>query len=247
MTTLDLTGKLDRPALRAPAPDEHGMLLGPGVRRRRERERRARRSRRSRSARAVLGHRGYLREVSPDGRLPLLYDYDHVDPAPLARMSGRLTRYGDVAPLLRDDDDQLCLVGPGDEVRLEFDAGRSPLARGWTRSFILRSVGYCKDADPFTAASDTVGPLPWRGMPAFPFGPEGETAGRPGLSGVPPHLPDPHGGGRALWTRREAHGSQVVSVCATDDGLRPDRELQCGHDTREVGRQYQYGPRPSAL
>ena len=126
-------------------------------------------------ARAVLGYRGYLREVSPDGRPPLLYDYESVDPAPLARMSGRLTRTGDVAPLLRDDDDQLCLVGPGDEVRLEFDAKLAPpLPEGWTRAFILRSVGYCKDADPFTAASDTVGPLPWRGMPAFPFGPEGE-------------------------------------------------------------------------
>ena len=33
-------------------------------------------------ARAVLGYRGYTREVSPDGEQPLLYDYDHVDPAP---------------------------------------------------------------------------------------------------------------------------------------------------------------------
>ena len=126
-------------------------------------------------ARAALGYRGYTREVSPDGRQPLLYDYDYVDPAPLARMSGRLTRYGDVAALLRADDDRLCLVGPGDEVRLEFDAQPAPaLPEGWTRSYVLRAVGYCKDADPFTATSDPVGPLPWRGMPAFPFGPEGE-------------------------------------------------------------------------
>ena len=46
---------------------------------------------------------------------------------------------------------------------------------GWTRSYVLRAVGYCKDADPFTAGSDTVGPLPWKGMPAtYPYGPEGE-------------------------------------------------------------------------
>ena len=44
------------------------------------------------------------------------------------------------------------------------------LPEGWTRSYVLRSYGYCKDADPFTAPSDTVEPLPWRGMPAFPFG-----------------------------------------------------------------------------
>ena len=85
--------------------------------------------------------------------------------------SGKLTRYGDVADLLRADDDRLCVVGPGDEVRLEFDAkGLPPLPEGWTRSYVLRSFGYCKDADPFTATSDTVEPLPWRGMPAFPFG-----------------------------------------------------------------------------
>ena len=121
-------------------------------------------------ARAVLGHRGYTREVSPDGRQPLLYDYDHIDPAPLALMAGRLTRHGDVRTLLADDDDQLCLLGPGDEVRLEFEAGDlPPPPPGWTRSYTLKAVGYCKDADPFTATSDRVDPLPWRGMPSFPF------------------------------------------------------------------------------
>ncbi len=121
-------------------------------------------------ARAALGRRGYMREISPDGRLPLIYDYDYVDPAPLARTSGRLTRYGDVARLLQADDDQLCVVGPGDEARIEFDAvDLPPPPQSWSRSYVLRSVGYCKDADPFTAGSDTVEPLPWRGMPDFPF------------------------------------------------------------------------------
>jgi tetratricopeptide (TPR) repeat protein len=121
-------------------------------------------------ARAVLGYRGYTREVSPDGEQPLIYDYDYVDPAPLARLSGKLTRFGDVAGLLRTDDDQLCLIGPGDELRVEFEASGLPeLAPGWTRSYVLRSFGYCKDADPFTAGGDTVEPLPWRGMPPYPF------------------------------------------------------------------------------
>ncbi len=121
-------------------------------------------------ARADLRDRGYLREVSPDGRLPLLYDYEYVDPAPLARMGGFLTRHGDVARLLRSDDDQFCTVGPGDDARLEFDAKSLPeLPAGWTRSYVLRATGYCKDADPFTAGSDSVGPLPWKGMPPYPF------------------------------------------------------------------------------
>ncbi len=121
-------------------------------------------------ARAELRDRGYLREVSPDGRLPLLYEYEYVDPAPLARMDGLLTRHGDVVKLLTVDDDQVCTVGPGDEARLEFEAKSLPeLPEGWTRSYVLRSIGYCKDADPFTAGSDSIGPLPWRGMPEYPF------------------------------------------------------------------------------
>ncbi len=80
--------------------------------------------------RSVLTHRGYTREVSPDGRQPLVYDYDYVDPAPLARMSGKLTRYGDVACLLRADDDLFCVVGPGDEVRLEFESSGLPAPGG---------------------------------------------------------------------------------------------------------------------
>jgi tetratricopeptide (TPR) repeat protein len=126
-------------------------------------------------ARADLAYRGYTVETSPDGRMPMLYDYDTVVPMPLTRMSGHLTRYGDVTPLLRSDDDQLCLVGPGDEVRVEFDSKPAPsLPAGWTRSYVLRAVGYCKDADLFTATGDTVEPLPWRGMSSYPFGPEGQ-------------------------------------------------------------------------
>ncbi len=125
---------------------------------------------------AALSHRGYIREVSPDGKIPLLYDYAYVDPAPLADLVGNLTRFGDVEPLLTDDDDRLCVVGPGDEVRMEFpDADVPPLPEGWTRSYVLRTIGYCKDADPFTNGSDTVEPLPWKGMPAgYPFGKAGE-------------------------------------------------------------------------
>ncbi len=173
MTTLELTGKLmgGRCVLRIGTNMEcyydQAFVMAP--------DRAARESLRISQlpvARAVLAPRGYTREVSPDGRLPLLYDYDYVDPAPLARMAGTLTRFGDVADLLRADDDRLCLVGPGDEARVEFDAQALPaLPEGWIRTYVLRTVGYCKDADPFTAGSDRVGPLPWRTMPAYPFAP----------------------------------------------------------------------------
>ena len=145
MTTLDLTGKLSgaRCVLRLKTNMEcywdHAFIA--------VRDPAAERSLRQTTlpvARAALGHRGYMREVSPDGRLPLLYDYDHADPVPLALMGGLLTRQGDVQALLKEDDDQLCLVGPGDEVRLEFEVGSLPtLPVGWTRSYLLKAVGYC--------------------------------------------------------------------------------------------------------
>ena len=119
-------------------------------------------------ARARLGYRGYTREISPDGRQPLIYDYDYVDPAPLAGFKGKLTRHGDVTPLFSADDDQLCLVGPGEVVELEFSALDLPtLPPGWTRSYVVRAIGYCKDADPFTATSDSIDPLPWRACRRF--------------------------------------------------------------------------------
>ena len=123
---------------------------------------------------AIEGTRGRFRRTASSH---LIYDYDYVDPAPLASFQGKLTRHGDVTPLLRADDDQLCLVGPGDEVQIEFPASDLPaLPSGWTRSYVVRGIGYCKDADPFTATSDSIEPLPWRGMPAFPFGPGVQTA-----------------------------------------------------------------------
>jgi hypothetical protein len=179
LTTLDLTGKLNGPrcvirlrtnlecywdqafvAVREPEPGIRVTSLP--------------------LARAVLGYRGYTLETSPDGRMPMLYDYDTIVPMPLGRMAGYLTRYGDVAPLLRTDDDQLCLVGPGDEARVEFDGKNALfLPVGWTRCYVLRVVGYCKDADLFTATGDTVGPLPWRGISSYRFGPAGRQGSEP--------------------------------------------------------------------
>ena len=125
----------------------------------------------------------------------MLYDYDNVVPMPLARMSGYLTRYGQVAPLLQADDDRLCLVGPGDEVRVDFDGTSVPgLALGWTRCYVLRTVGYCKDADLFTATGDTVGPLPCARDEILPVRSGGTASGRRGLPRLHQGLSNAPGG-----------------------------------------------------
>jgi tetratricopeptide (TPR) repeat protein len=119
---------------------------------------------------AVLSARGLLKEYSPDGREPTLYDYDRLDAFPVSRLSGRVTRYGDVTEVLRAADDRFVIFGPGDDLSVRFDAGGlPPLPAGWQRSYVLRTWGYCKDASPWTAEGETVGPLPFRGMSYYPY------------------------------------------------------------------------------
>ncbi len=124
---------------------------------------------------AQLGYRGMLREVMPDGHPPKIYDYDQIESTPPVRVPGMLTRYGRVESLLSADDDQIVVLAAGDDLRIRFDADGLPeLLTGWTRRFVLRLVGHCKDADLMTGASQTVGPLPYRAMPRYPYDPETE-------------------------------------------------------------------------
>lgn len=121
---------------------------------------------------ASLAARGFLQEYSPDGRLPRLYDYHRLESVPFSQLAGRLTRFGDVTELLQRQDDRFVIFGPGDEVTIRFDARNlSPLPPGWTRSFVLRTWGYCKDCGPFTATGATIEPLPFRAMSTYPYGP----------------------------------------------------------------------------
>jgi tetratricopeptide (TPR) repeat protein len=123
-------------------------------------------------SRATLAARGCVQEFSPDGRQPSLYDHDRIERIPVSRLAGRLTRLGDVTELLTARDDCFVIFGPGEEVTAAFDArGLPPLPPGWKRSFVLRAWGYSKSAGPFVATGDTVEPLPFAGMSAFPYGP----------------------------------------------------------------------------
>jgi hypothetical protein len=121
-------------------------------------------------AAAELRPLGYPREYSPDGADPTLYDYQRLDTGvPFRNLSGRFTRFGDVRETLLASDDLHCTLARGEEVALEFDARALPaLQDGWTRTFVLWSVGYCKDMDLYTAFPETVEPLPYRGMKNYP-------------------------------------------------------------------------------
>jgi ASPIC/UnbV protein/VCBS repeat protein/tetratricopeptide repeat protein len=124
---------------------------------------------------AHLHRRGFPREHSPDGREPKIYDYAILDnTAPFRAMAGGYTKFGRVTDLLTRVDDRFVIFGKGEEVTLEFPTkGLPPQPLGWLRSFLLRLDGYCKDMDPHTAFPDTIEPLPFHGMSAYPY-PEGE-------------------------------------------------------------------------
>jgi hypothetical protein len=75
-----------------------------------------------------------------------------------------------VRELLAGTDDQLLVMGSGDEVTLQFDPAKLPaLKAGWKRDFLLLVDGWAKDADANTAFSKTVEPLPFHGMSAYPY------------------------------------------------------------------------------
>ena len=47
-----------------------------------------------------------------------------------------------------------------------------PLRDGWERDYLLYSDGWLKDGDLNTASGNTVGPLPFQRITAYPYGPE---------------------------------------------------------------------------
>ncbi len=82
---------------------------------------------------------------------------------------GYYTRYGAVNELIGAIDDRLVIMGSGDELVLQFDAGLPPIPAGMQRDFLLKVDGWAKDRDPNTAFSQTVEPLPHHRMTTYPY------------------------------------------------------------------------------
>jgi Tfp pilus assembly protein PilF len=125
-------------------------------------------------ASAELRFRGFSKPViHPERKQPEEFLYSQWMPASMWNPTrGLYTKYGDVQRLLSKVDDQLLIMGSGDEMRLQFDAqGLAPLSPGWRRDFLLLVDGWAKDGDANTAYSQTVEPLPFHGMSTYPYPP----------------------------------------------------------------------------
>jgi hypothetical protein len=122
-------------------------------------------------AEASLAFRGFPRELTGTPAADLQYVHGEVSQyGPYARHRGFYTKYGAVTPLLKAAEDQFVVFGAGDEVALEFDAqALPPLPSGWTRDYFVYFNGYVKDMDFYAAHAQTVGPLPFKGMPGYPY------------------------------------------------------------------------------
>ncbi len=111
---------------------------------------------------AELARGGFARRTTGPQRLPH-YDDDRRLPVWDTRIpAGWYTATGPVTELVASVDDAVAIIGPGEEVRLDFAAPEAQPPSGWTRRLVLESEGWCKDVDLFTRDGDTVGPLPHR-------------------------------------------------------------------------------------
>jgi hypothetical protein len=123
-------------------------------------------------AAARLRFRGFSpSRIHPERKQPEEFFYPEPSPTSLWDPTpGLYTNYGDVTALLRDADDKLAVMGSGDETQLEFESSVLPVPpNGWRRDFLLHVEGWAKDRDANTAHSQTVGPLPFRSMSAYPY------------------------------------------------------------------------------
>jgi Tfp pilus assembly protein PilF len=108
-------------------------------------------------------------EDQPPGNVKYIYEKASAT-GPYTRPAGAYTRYGDVRPLLESVDDKFVVFGSGDEVALDFDPASLPaLPRGWVRDYFFIANGYEKDMDFYAYHGDTVEPLPFRDMRAYPY------------------------------------------------------------------------------
>ena len=119
------------------------------------------------AARADLHWHGFGEFEELPADQPLTPSHDRVRQTAPWRItpSGWCTRYGDVKPLISSRDEALALLNGGDEITMDFPAGKlPPKAAGWTRSLFFFCSGWDKDADNNVAHGWTVEPLPFHGM-----------------------------------------------------------------------------------
>jgi hypothetical protein len=103
---------------------------------------------------------GFAHRTTGPQRRP---DYDDGRRAPLGdtrHPRGWYTEFGEVTPLVADQDSAVAILGPGEAVDVTFAMPAEPAPGGWTRALVLELRGWCKDMDLYTRDGETIEPLP---------------------------------------------------------------------------------------
>ena len=117
-------------------------------------------------------YRGFSRLHRKGGAYgPHWFDYSEVSPEPRWRdLTGMYTRFGDVNELLQEADNMYIIANAGEETTIEFSAAQAGNpGENRKRDFLIYCVGWVKDGDMNTAEGNRVGPLPYHGMPYYPY------------------------------------------------------------------------------
>ncbi len=153
---------------------------------------------------AELRYRGFSARSWPEaGHGPDRFDYHTVDPAPLwPPMAGPFTRYGDVRELLTEADDRQAALASGDELALRFAVpplSADQVRDGWTRDFVISSIGYDKDANLHTVHGQGVLPMPHAAMTRYPPPPDEPFPDTPALRAYLEEYQTRPGDARGFW------------------------------------------------
>ncbi len=98
---------------------------------------------------AQLDNIGFPKRENFDQRRPY-YDFATRDINWNSRvLEGSYTKLGDVLTLVKHKDSALAIIGPGEGVHLQFDTPAQDIPEGWSRNYVLKSFGWCKDMDLF--------------------------------------------------------------------------------------------------
>ena len=108
---------------------------------------------------ARVAKKGFAKRTTYAQRRP---DYDYQRRVPFwdtEYATGFYTRLGRMTELIATADDAIAIIGPGEEIHLEFVAATPP-PPGLQRWYVLEIRGWAKDKDMYTHQGETVVPLP---------------------------------------------------------------------------------------
>ncbi|MGF1613587.1 MAG: FG-GAP-like repeat-containing protein [Gammaproteobacteria bacterium] len=110
--------------------------------------------------RAVLRKTGFPERTNGPQRRPS-YDYSKRQPFSDTRYpAGAYTRFGPVETLVEAVDGVFAIIGPGEEIHLEFDTPSASIPPNWQPIYVLEVHGATKDMDLYTRYGESVDPLP---------------------------------------------------------------------------------------